>query len=257
MIIATYLVKNDDDILGDSISFHLNNGVDTLIVTENNPSKETSAILDQFQDYILCRIKENNTDFNQRDWVTRMARIACEFTDDAWIFHCDADELWHNLSALNDVTDDIVKTRPWLNHLPYSIYEFNIDKAHYYEKPTNDSWFGKGMQSKRKVIHKPQKEIMIKQGNHGVVGVQEINECPIEIHHYPVRTYEQFKKKAIVGGIAYEKSDLPEHMGKQWRRWYSEYKNGTLLDTYKSFLATPENIRESIKSGKIVGPSYV
>ena len=256
MIIATYLVKDDSDILRDSIEFHLNNGVDALIVTENNSSLETMHILDSFKQYIIARINEPAIDYNQGKWVTRMARVAALQSPD-WIFHCDADELWHGLNVLNDYDTYAIHTQCWRNYLPYSTDEFEINKAVFYEQPIEESWFGRGMQAKRKVIHKPDPEIEIHQGNHLIIGCGELPSCPITIHHYPIRTYEQFEQKAIVGGKAYEKSDLPEWMGNQWRKWYQEYKEGKLFKTYESFLATPNNIKEALQDGKIMGPMYV
>ena len=257
MIIATYLVKNDSDVLRDSIEFHLNNGVDALIVTENNSSPETAHILDSFKQYIITRIDEPAVNYDQGKWVTRMAHIAALQLPD-WIFHCDADELWCGLDVLNDYDAHVVHTQCWHNYLPYSIDEFEINKAVFYEKPIKKSWFGDGMQAQRKVIHKPNSEIKIQQGNYQIIGHGgKLPICPITIRHYPVRTYEQFKQKTIVGGKAYEKSDLPEWMGSQWRRWYQEYKEGKLFKTYESFLATPNNIKEALQDGRIVGPMLI
>lgn len=256
MIIATYLVKNDSDIIRHSILHHLNSGVDAIIVTENNAVPETSSIIDEFEPYILIRIKEDGTNYNQSIWVTRMARLAAKYYP-KWIFHSDADELWYGLENLGEFDIDYVSTEIWYNYLPYSIYEFDINKSVYYEQPIESSWFGEGMQSKRKVIHRSNDHIEIKQGNHMIKGVDHLPVCGVKIHHYPVRTYEQFEMKVITGGVALENSDLPEYMGKQWRRWYRNYKNGELLNVYKSFLATPENLSQALLDGRIVGPHYV
>ena len=61
MIIATYVVKDDADILKDSIEFHPNQGVDALIASANNSTPEVSSILDTFVKYIFHRIKEPDT----------------------------------------------------------------------------------------------------------------------------------------------------------------------------------------------------
>lgn len=251
MIIATYLVKNDSDILRESIIHHLNNGVDAFIVTENNPAPQTSAILNEFQEYILVRIKETGTNYAQSEWVTRMARFAAEFSPDL-IFHSDADELWYGIKDIVMGDNIAVRTKCWYNYLPYKIDEFNIHDAMYYEHPIDVSWFGEGMQNKSKIIHKPDINIKIGQGNHTIVGVDDVPICDAYINHYPIRTYKQFEEKVITGGSAYERSQLPSYMGKQWRRWYENYKDGQLFNIYKSFMATPSNLRDALLDGRII-----
>lgn len=233
-IIATYLVRNDSDILKDSIVHNLNNGVDALIVTEHNSSEESSKILDQFNDYILERIIEYDDVYNQSKWVTHMARIAASYKPD-WIIHCDADELWHNLKCLDEIDHNLCLTKCWVNHLPYSIDNFSISEAIEYEIPLDQSIFGIGMQNKKKIIHKPDISIKILQGNHGVESDEELFQTDVVIHHYPVRTYEQFKNKSLIGGKVYEKYQNEYH-GKHWRRWYNDYINNKLMETYMSFL---------------------
>ncbi len=234
MILASLLVRDDDDILGDNFEFHLNNGVDAFIVTEHNSNNNTKSILDKYSDYILDRIIEYDDTYNQSKWVTRMARIASGYNPD-WIIHCDADELWHNLKCLNEIDHNLCLTKCWINHFPYSISNFSISEAIEYEIPLIKSIFGSGMQDKKKIIHKPDTSISILQGNHGVESDSVLLQTDVVIHHYPVRTYEQFKNKSIVGGKVYAKY-CNEHHGKQWRRWYDDYINDRLMETYMSFL---------------------
>lgn len=239
-IIATYLVRNDHDILRDSIVHNLDNGVDAIIVTEHNSSKESSEILDEFRPYILRRIIENDLGYNQSTWVTRMARIASRFNPN-WIVHCDADELWCGLNTIN-VSDDIkaIYSDYWYNCMPYSIDEFDIRNAEFYEYPFESSIFGIGMQAKRKIVHRPDSNIVIYQGNHGCSTSVTTIVDTVKIKHYPVRTFEQFKTKVITGYAAYIASGLPDNFGSHWRRWYNEYINDRLLDVYKSLLRKRE-----------------
>lgn len=234
MIIASLLVRNDDDILSDSMSFHLNNGVDAFIVTEHYANDNVRHILKQYDEYIIRRFVENDTVYNQSKWVTRMAVAASEYNPD-WVIHCDADELWHNLNSLENIDNELCLTECWRNYLPYSISKFSIDEALKYEQPVTSSIFGLGMQNKKKIIHKPNKNIKILQGNHGVECNIEPYQSNVIIHHYPVRTYEQFKLKSIIGGEVYN-GYCNKHHGTQWRRWHDDYLNGKLMETYMSFL---------------------
>jgi len=240
MIIASLLVRNDEDILQHNIEFHLNNGVDAFVVTEHCANDMVKSILSKFSDHIIERFVVDDDTYNQSIWVTRMARSIAKHKPD-WIIHCDADELWCNLKCLNGLEHKICITQYWRNYLPYSLDEFEIHKALKYQDPLKDSIFGPGMQNEKKIIHKPCDKISIKQGNHSIEGnrVTGTNHEPYQtdviINHYPVRTFKQFKRKALIGGEVYKKYPDKGH-GKQWRRWHSDYLNETLMETYMSFI---------------------
>lgn len=236
-IIATYLVRNDHDILRDSITHNLNNGVDALIVTEHNASKETSEILDDFSDYILCRIVENSPGYDQSIWVTRMARIASALKPE-WIIHCDADELWCDLD-MTSIDDNVqaVHTDYWYNHFPYSIHEFNVNDAKSFEYASDSSIFGPGMHGLKKIAHRPDEHISIYQGNHGCS--LPTASSKIKIKHYPIRTYKQFESKVITGYLAC--INHHPHLSSHWRRWYKHYIAGELQSIYEQFIRSGLN----------------
>lgn len=140
------------------------------------------------------------------------------------------------MKQLYDISDKrFCLTQCWHNYFPYSIDEFEISKACTFEIPTVISAFGEGMQNKKKIIHKPDSNIRTLQGNHGIDSVDALHQTGVIIKHYPVRTYKQFENKATSGGLAYEKYNNKSH-GKQWWRWYQKYLNGSLIDTYMSFI---------------------
>lgn len=229
-IIATYLVRNDHDILADSIEHHLNNGVDALIITEHKSSSETSKILDKYNDHILHRTYENSDGYNQSEWVTKMARIASRFKP-KWIIHCDADELWCDLDSAKEDAQAI-STDYWYNYFPYSIDEFKVSEAKNYEYASESSLFGPGMYGLRKVMHRPNDDIVIYQGNHAC-SIPTIN-SKVRIKHYPIRTYKQFESKVIAGSLACSRH--PSYISWHWRNWYKSYTDGKLLEVYKSFI---------------------
>lgn len=263
MIIATYLVKNDHDILENSIVHHLNNGVDAIIVTENNASDPTISILDKYNDHIILRIKQEADDYQQFKWVNHMAQAAIEYKPD-WIIHCDADELWHGLESLHSESELALYTQYWYNFLPYSREEFEIDKAIYYEhvsdvpddQDTNKTWFD-NIYSCRKIIHKPTNSHYIGMGNHNIFSMvdnrqlDDLNASYVKIFHYPIRTYAQFEEKVISGGRALMMSAQPSNVGWHWRKWYNDYKDGKLPEVYSSYMATYENIKDIRNIGKI------
>ena len=93
MIITTLLVKDNDDILDDSMRFHLNNGVDSFIVTAHNSNDNVREILHKHRNNILKLFVETDDTYNQSAWVTRMAVYAAIEHKPDWIIYCDADEM--------------------------------------------------------------------------------------------------------------------------------------------------------------------
>ncbi len=91
----TLLVKNERDIIEDNINFHLNSGVDHIIITDNNSDDGTRDILSDYAalDQITV-IDEFGDDYSQHIWVTRMAHMAAQEFHAKWIINNDADEFW-------------------------------------------------------------------------------------------------------------------------------------------------------------------
>lgn len=248
MIIATLVVRHDYDILECSIQHHLANGVTWFLVTEHLPDPRVSEILDRYSDHILERRRRDCTGHYQWQWVTEMAHAACKYSPD-WIIHLDADELWENLECLKNCRTEVVFTRLWHNYLPYSVTDFRVQDAHFFEIPATRSWFGDGMAAHRKIAHRPLPHIGVSQGNHSTYTDHSKSESAIQVRHYPVRTYRQFENKVVAGTQALQ--ELPTNISIQWRRWYQDYQQHLLPQTYRSLMATPENICDALIAGRL------
>ena len=94
-LIMTLLARDEEDIIGKNIRFHLNHGVDFIIATDNGSVDGTRNILKEYENKgMLHLIDEKNQDLSQAEWVNRMGRLAYEKYNADIIFHCDADEFW-------------------------------------------------------------------------------------------------------------------------------------------------------------------
>ena len=97
-LIMTLLAKNEDDIVDETIKFHLNSGVDFIIATNNNSTDNTRNILLKYQELgVLELIDEMGENFDQVKWVDRMIRLAIDKYKADWIINVDADEFWYFL----------------------------------------------------------------------------------------------------------------------------------------------------------------
>jgi hypothetical protein len=77
----------------------------------------------------------------------------------------------------------------------------------------------------------------ITKGNHMVITNEKVKKVwnnNIFIHHFPIRSYSQFERKVINGGISVlKRRDKDKNTSWQRRKWYEIYKNGKLEETYK------------------------
>jgi len=94
-LVMTLLLRNEEDILASTIDYHLNQGVDYIIATDNLSDDGTPDILESYRQMgVLQVIQESEDNYAQHKWVTRMARLACTEYQADWVINNDADEFW-------------------------------------------------------------------------------------------------------------------------------------------------------------------
>ncbi len=260
-LVMTLCVRDEEDILENNIEFHRALGVDHFIITDNLSVDRTVEIIDEYvAKGLATKILEPRDDYNQSEWVTRMARIASiEFGAD-WVINNDADEFWFPsckslklfFQSLSDEVNVVsVKRRNFISSGSSNIkwYEDMI-----YKEQESFNHIGKPLPPK--VAHRGHPEIIVEQGNHKVLGFGDevLNSQDIEILHFPMRTQQQFENKIVKGGAAYERNtEIPVTMGRGWRRLYDKYKeNGNLDDYWQENCLGEDLLREGLESQTIV-----
>lgn len=219
-IVATLLAKNEEDIIGLNIEHHLRQGVSQFIVTDNNSTDRTREIVEQYPEVVEI-IDEPEDDHNQSKWVTRMARLACKLHPD-WIIHLDADELWGNLMHLRNIRGKVAGCERMFLHPPiHETFDWKTQK-YYLDFSTC------GIPDECKVVHRPNPEIIVAHGNHGVVNDEMEFTQMIYRHHYPVRSYEQWARKAE-GNVALKRRGASCD---RWENWYNLLTSGKLIEKY-------------------------
>ena len=239
-LVMTLLVRDEQDIVRENLDFHLAQGVDEVIVTDNGSEDATVEILREYESQGVVRLLfEPTDDYSQGRWVTRMARLAATEGAD-WVINNDADEFWWpragSLRSIFDQLDDevglVVARRQ--NFVPRP-----EDGRPFWERMTlreRESLNPLGKPLPPKLAHRADPEIAVAQGNHKVEGArlgERLDDDSIEILHFPMRTYAQFENKIIKGGRAYARNrELPERTGRTWRRLYETWEQGGLRDHY-------------------------
>jgi hypothetical protein len=239
-IVGTLLTRNGEDIIEEWLDHHLNNGISELIVTDNGSEDGTKSYLNIPE--IIKVIDEPGRKYDQDIWVTRMAYEAAKRNPD-WIVHIDNDEFWSGFHHLESLAEDVyvVVSGLWHVHIPnrHVIGKFK-QSAMPLTFEIEDVTFGEPRvwSTARKVIHKPFPNMKIDSGNHRVFNFpgKVVTLDGIEIHHYPIRSFEQFKHKVVMGGELMSNSNCPDSTNSHWRRWFEAYQEGKLKEVYDDMI---------------------
>ena len=277
-LVMTLLVRNESDIIRENIEFHLNHGVDQIIVTDNCSADDTLDILREYEKGGVIRIiQEPSLDYNQTRWVTRMAIIAREELGADWIIHNDADEFWYPdsgdlKSALISTGVDVCVVErvnmlyPWdaEEDLPWHqrlIYKMNSPfdpvemKNPYVDKMPHPYFCCMQLPKVACVAHGLQE---VTQGNHDAVFENEVEKgsCPgILIYHFPFRSKERFLRNTLEIGESYASSPVFKKRpmtGWHKRRWYNLMLEGKFSQVFRETMIAKESLQIGLKEGILV-----
>lgn len=242
-LIMTLLVRDEEDILRENIDYHLAQGVDFIIATDNCSVDSTKSILKEYEKKgKLLYIYEGDDNFNQHKWVTKMAKIAVTEYGADWVINNDADEFWWPKHTSN-LKEAFLSISPNYNIVQAERSNFILMNTNDYTNPFYEQMIfkdiyslnpaGKPLPSKQ--AHKGDKNIIVNPGNHSVKGFinQNIIDDIIEIFHFPIRSYEQIENKVINAGGGYSRNnEVHKKVGYAVRKLYEDYKMDGNLNTY-------------------------
>jgi hypothetical protein len=259
-LVMTLLARDEADIVDAQLAFHLNAGVDFVIATDNRSEDGTTEILERYaRDGVLHRIDERGDDLRQTEWVTRMARLAATDFGADWVINADADEFWWPRGdSLKDVLAAVparygVVRGAWRNFVPRP-----DDERFFAERMTvrftTPSFIDHPLGTHSKSVHRSSPEVRIGRGNHEAFGdglVPLRGWYPIEIFHFPVRSFEQCVRKYVTQFRALERNaerGIPEHMAEA----HQAYLAGRLReDFYEPLVVRDDEIDAGVRERRL------
>ena len=262
-LVMTLLCRDEVDIIANTIRFHLDHGVDHLIITDNG---SVDGTLETLQGFLpsgkMTLIQEPRHDHNQAVWVTRMARMAATELNADWLIHGDADEFWWpacgnlkaELQCVPAEWDAVHIERR--NFLPPPQRSDSAESAPFYKLQLireRQSLNSQGLPLPGKVCHRAHPEAEVSDGNHSVSIAGEFVHAPlakdIEILHFPTRSYDQFARKIRQGTEALMRNTrIAVEVGSTWRHVYEEYLQQGRLEDYYHKLQLCQQDRETLLS---------
>ena len=207
-LVETLLVRDEADIVGTQIRYHLNAGVDFVIATDHESQDGTTEILESFvRDGYLRRIAVRG-EMHDGPWRTHMARLAATEHSADWVINTDADEFW---MPRGGTLKELLSAVP----RPYGVL-FALSR-HFAPRPEDEAFFAERMtvhvsppvaindptspyRPHMKVAHRGDAEISVRHGGHSASSKRwrTIHHWhPCDVLHFPFRSSAQWENKGV------------------------------------------------------------
>ena len=258
-LVMSLRARDEADVLDSQISFHLHAGVDFFVAIDHRSQDGTTEILESHaREGHLHLFKEEGEKMNEGDWATRMARLAVnEFRAD-WVISSDADEFWWPRGgSLKEVLAAIPERYGIVRALLRQFVPRPDDGSFFADRmtvrmstsaPINDptSLFRPNLKS----IHRADPEVTLSAGAHTLVGSRFVplrGWYPIELLHFPIRSFEQFDRKY---------DHLQTALGQGRNAYYEQVqrarREGRFAELYESLVVGHAALERGLADGTLV-----
>jgi hypothetical protein len=255
----TLLVRDEADIIGDVLEFHLKSGVDLILALDNHSEDGTTDILREFErTRRLEYLYEPSEDYLQDVWTSSLAQRAFVEHHADWIINGDADEFFipqggtlkdvlrrvpPGIGAVSVQRHDMMPiARPMRSSPPFEMV---------YRKRISLEWV-KGHPIVDKLIHRGFPDVKVGRGSHVIESryFSQTAPCPdILTFHFPIRSLAQFTRKVRHVGFGRMKNNV---MGSRYDYWYSALTEGKLEPVFLEYQIGPAQLEQKLASGEVI-----
>ena len=261
-VVVTVLARDEADVIGDQVAFHLNAGADFVVATDNNSRDGTTEILERYErEGKLHLIREPTEGLRQGEWVTRMARLAATDFGADWVINTDADEFWWPRGgSLKDLLAAVPRRYGIVNAFWRSFVPRPDDDASFAERmtarlsqhaPINDptSFYRPVI----KVAHRADPDVVVARGNHALLDsplLPLLTWHPLEVLHFPLRSRAQWLRKVELQGDAFTKHIERAGTGYHLKS-YDALRAGRIDEQYESLVVDDAALERGVATGTL------
>ena len=257
-LVETLVVRDEADIVGAQIAYHLNAGIDFVIATDHASRDGTTEILDSFarQGY-LRRLPEKGP-VREVEWRTRMAQLAANDHGADWVIAADADEFW--LPRFGTL-------REALAAVPERFGVVGGVICHFVPRPDDGRMFADRMTTRLsphaalndptspwrpspKVVHRADPHAVVRHAGY-LIESTFLEALPgwnlFDVLHFPCRSVEQWARKTTRRG--HSGADKP--LG-QYVKGLHAAADGRIDDLYRSLVVDDAMLAAGLEAGVLV-----
>jgi hypothetical protein len=272
-LVLTIAVRDEADIIDINLAYHLNNGVDFVIATDNGSVDGTRDVLERYRregHLVLLDTTESHVACHGR-WITQMARMAATDHGADWVINTDADEFWWPLEG--SLKDIFAAVGPGYGAVAAPRPEYLPTRDD--DGPFLDRLAVRERRSRTapKLAHRASEHAIVRTGSHAVrderVKARDWGRAtlrlgesdwgvgpadpflpapwwPARIYHYPVRGWEQFKLRTT------HLVDDPDPLGTRRRMLNERVEQGGLREMYESLIPDESMVAAGLERGLFV-----
>jgi len=229
---VTAMVRDEADLIRQWVEYHLAQGVDVMIVTDNASTDGTTEILREFADAGRLHLRHDPEHRKQQGAVvTAMAREAAVEHGATWVVNADADEFLAPVDRSLTLGEAFARLDPALRSFTVPVVNLvgplaergaGLDRLVWRDERSNEQLQEVGVlaQPTPNAVHVGDPDVVVAQGNH-LVSIESAGAPPkelaLEVLHLPWRSWHQLRRKVEMAGAGYEAApDLrpsPNHHG--------------------------------------------
>jgi Glycosyl transferase family 2 len=273
-LVMTLKVRDEEDVLGSNLRYHLAQGIDFFIVTDNGSVDRTPEILSAYQRAGLMHLLDDDSpDYfaMHGEWVSRMARLAATDFGADWVIHTDADEFWWPVNGtLRDVFTAVRE--------PYGV--LFAPRPEFIPRPDGPGPFHQRLvvrearsRLRPKMAHRAAPDVVVSGGGHHVGGASDqagvrppgrlatdpysgpapslrFVPCPwwpVRILHFPHRSSAHFLRR--MEQYAIDDSFPDSASVRELRRQRAE---GRLMERWEALVPDQEEVEAGLRDGRFV-----